>query len=126
LSPQFVPSSGTTTLSWNILYPRAECTLKAKVYCKSSGCTPEQSNAEGLLNAILETEDIDQGAQTNPINIQDSLKKVSENSPANEARALGKKTVAISQTTDFILSCGNGAEMTKRMYTEKKQKIEEQ
>lgn len=126
LSPQLVSVSGTTTLEWNILYPRSSCSLKAKKYCKSSGCTTEQSDSEKVLNQIFETEDIDQNVQLNPISIQNSLKTVPENTPNDELRTIGKKVVSITETTDFILSCGDGIELKKRMYTRKIQTSQEQ
>lgn len=126
VSPQSVPLSGTTTLDWNILYPRDECTLKAKSYCKASGCTQEQSDSENILNQILETENVDQSSALNPVNIQESLKRVPEDGVSNELRTVGKKKVAISHTTDFILNCGNDIEVKKRIYTQKIQKSEEQ
>lgn len=126
LSPQAVPLTGTTTLSWDILYPRSECTLRAKSFCKADGCTVTQSDSENILNQILETENVDQGSQESPLNIQESLRKVPEDESNSELRVTGRKTLTISQTTDFILSCGEGIEVKKRIYTKKTQTLQEQ
>lgn len=126
LSPQSVSFTGTTTLSWNILYPKEECSLKAKSYCKASGCTDLQSESEDTLNRILASEEIEESTQANPMTIQNSLKKVVIDSSTNEMRALGTKKLTISQTTDFIINCGSDVEVKRRVYIGKKQKSQEQ
>lgn len=127
LSPQAVVSTGTTTLEWSILYPRETCTLRAKSYCKAAGCTPGQSDSEEALNQILDTVNLnlDKSKQVNSTSTQDSLKKVGEDDSDNDLRVTGKKNLTISQTTDFILSCGDGIEVRKRIYTKKTQRLQE-
>lgn len=126
LSPQAVTTEGTTTIAWNILYPREECSLRAKSYCKATGCTLEQRESEEIINQILEEENIDTSKQEMPINIQESLKKASTKNSEEELRAIGKKTIKITQTTDFIVNCGEGNEVKRRMYTSKVQRSSEQ
>lgn len=126
VSPQVVPLTGTTTLSWDILYPRNECVLTAKSFCKADGCTTAQSDSEITLNQILETEKVDQGSSETLLNIQESLKKVPEDESNTELRVTGRKTLTISNTTDFILNCGNGVEVKKRIFTKRIQSSQEQ
>jgi hypothetical protein len=127
LSPQAVASIGTTTLDWSILYPRDTCTLQAKSYCKAAGCTLDQSESEDKLNQILSTVKLtlDQNKQVGSTSTQDSLIKIKEDDSEQELKVAGKKVLAISQTTDFILRCGDDVEVKKRIYTKKVQKSQE-
>lgn len=126
LAPQSVTASGVTTLSWNILYPQEACSLRAESFCKSSGCTELQNESEERINQILETENTEESTEANPVTIQSSLKKIVVDTVTNELRAIGSKKLTISQTTDFILNCGNNVEAKRRIYVGKKQNSQEQ
>ncbi len=126
LTPRLVKPGGTTTLDWSIMFPQESCSLSSKIFCASTGCTPEQIESEVDINHILEagSGDTNQGGMLTQI--QDSLTSFASGTYEGEWTVSGVKTLKISYTTDFILSCGNGTEMTRRVFTQKTQKSEEQ
>ena len=108
-SPRTVNNNKNTTLSWSVLYPTNSCSLRAEVSCTGghSLCSTEQLAAETALNSTLASGTTDANDPYGPErNIQTAVKTIApENNPSND-KALGKKTILLNYTTDFILDCG--------------------
>lgn len=105
-SPRTVNNNKNTSLSWSVLNPKAACSLRAEAVCFGghSNCSAAQLAEESSLNSILTTGTTDASDPYGPNrNIQTAVRKVYTK---YSNKALGKKTLIMRNTTDFILDCG--------------------
>ncbi len=105
-TPRTIAKDSSVTLSWNIQYPTNACTLTAKSVCTNGVCNAAQLASQSALNARLATENIDASTSrriTTAVRTIDSAYSASY-------RAVGKKTLKISNTTDFTIDCGSTAQ----------------
>lgn len=108
-SPRTLNNNKNTSLSWSVADPTNACSLKAEAVCLNgrSNCTASQLSEESSLNSTLTNGTTDANDPYGPNrNIQTAVKtKAPQNNPTGN-RALGKKTLLMNHTTDFILDCG--------------------
>jgi hypothetical protein len=116
ISPRTVSKNEKTILNWNIHFPRETCSLTAKVICKNDSCSTAQKDFEDQLNQVLESEYTDEVDEDGSRPIFTALKTVAPRHVDVDWMAVGQKTLSISYTTDFTLSCGKGMEDRKRVY----------
>jgi hypothetical protein len=108
-SPRTVNNNKNTTLSWSILAPTNSCSIRAETVCTGghSYCTAAQLAEETSLNSTLTSGATDSndpyGASRN---IQTAVKTVAPQNNPGSNKALGKKTLLMNYTTDFIIDCG--------------------
>jgi hypothetical protein len=126
VSSQSVNGTGTTTLSWEVIFPVESCSLSAKIFCKESECGPSQIESEKNLNGILQSGNTDDDDPEGSRSMHIALAVLSKENTNNGWNTTGKKTVSITNSTEFTLSCGNGIESKQRVYTGKKQVSQEQ
>jgi hypothetical protein len=105
-SPRTVNNNKNTSLSWSVLNPRPICSLRAEVVCSGghANCNGAQLAEETSLNATLmngatDANDPNGGGR----NIQTTVKTVYTK---YSNKALGKRTIMMNYTTDFIIDCG--------------------
>lgn len=107
-SPRTVIKNKNTTVSWSILNPKSACNLRAEVVCSGghASCTQAQLTQETSLNTQLQGTTDSNDPYGASRNIQTAVKTVApENNPTGD-KALGKKTLLMTYTTDLILDCG--------------------
>ena len=108
-NPRTINNNKSTALSWSIVGPSNSCSLRAEAVCTGgrASCSTAQLAAETAVNSTLTNGTTDTndpyGAGRN---IQTAVKTVApENNPTG-TKALGKKTLLMNYSTDFILDCG--------------------
>lgn len=126
VSPQTVYKAGKTTLSWDVIFPVESCNLSAKVFCKAAECTTAQIELEKNLNDSLQSGNTDADDPVGSRLMHTALTTIPPKNSNSTWNATGKKTVSITSSTEFTLSCGNEIEAKQRVYTEKKQVSQEQ
>ena len=117
-SPRTVYNNDSVTLFWSIPSPTAACSLRAEVVCLGghASCSAAQLAEEAAINTQLTSGTTDAsdpyGASRN---IQTAVKTVApQNNPGN-AKALGKKTLVMKKSVDFLLRCGGAASLNKKV-----------
>lgn len=106
-NPRTVNNNKSTTVSWSVLNPRPVCSLRAEVLCSDS-CSADQLAASSSLNATLKNGTTDANDQYGGgRNIQTAVQKVYTK---YSNKAMGKKTLPMSYTTDFVLDCGKSSD----------------
>jgi hypothetical protein len=106
-TPRTIKAGSVTTLQWTISQPTASCTLTAQPVC-TGPCSPAKTADAATLNTKISTENTD---ANDPNNINDTLRSIT-NAIQSEAfnngvsgKAIGKKSLKVNYTTDFILNC---------------------
>lgn len=115
ISPRTVSKDEKTILNWSIRFPQPSCTLSAKVICKNNSCTTAQSDFENEINQILQSEFTDQNDPDGVRPIPTAVNTIPPSHIDNDWKSIGQKTLSLSYTTDFILSCGT-VQDKKRVY----------
>lgn len=90
--------------------------ISAKVICKNANCSTAQSDYENEINQILQSDFTDKEDQEGSRPIMTSIKSVAPSHVDSDWMATGQKTLTISYTTDFTLSCEGVPAQTKRVY----------
>jgi hypothetical protein len=108
-------------LTWVIANPTNACTLTAKVVCANNACSATQLQNETNLNIVLSGSNTD---LNDPNTTRPMLTAIRTPAPGHkdsdvplilaDYKALGKKTIQITNTTDLILDCG-GNKVTRRI-----------
>jgi len=118
-----IPRTGqgviNVTTSWDIKFPTNTCTMTATAVCKDglrSNCTATQLAEETSLNQSFLNETTDSndvyGASRS---ITTALRTAAPNNNPTGTKALGKKTVKITNTTDLNLNCNSGVPKSIRV-----------
>ncbi len=116
ISPRTVFKDEKSILNWNIHFPLESCMISAKVICKNANCSTAQSDYENEINQILQSDFTDKEDQEGSRPIMTSIKSVAPSHVDSDWMATGQKTLTISYTTDFTLSCEGVPAQTKRVY----------
>lgn len=114
-SPRTTNNNMSTAISWSVDNPKSTCSLRAEAVCTGGRalCTAAQLSAETAINSTLTNGTTDANDPYGPgRNIQTAVKTVAPANNPTGSKALGKKTILMNYTTDFILDCG-GALMKK-------------
>ncbi len=108
-------------ISWVVAYPDNTCTLTAKVVCANNACSAAQLASQASLNNELQNTSTD---LNDPNTTRPMLTALRNPAPGHkdsdtpviiaDYKALGKKTLLITNTTDLTLDC-NGSKITKRI-----------
>ncbi len=107
----------SSVLSWDVKFPSASCTLSATTICANGSCvagSPEIT-AQNTLNAAIQngnTDANDPYGASRPMS--SAIKTIS---PISTTDALGKKTLQINYTTDFLLQCGESSRKVRFLIT---------
>jgi hypothetical protein len=105
-SPRTITKNTSSTLSWSIQYPTNSCTLTAKAVCANNVCTTEQLAAKTAINNKLASENTDTTDPNGSRNIETAINTVAPSHVNTDYKALGKKTLKISNSMDFTITCG--------------------
>ncbi len=129
--PKTITSGGKSTISWSIANPSITapfCTISAAAVCTNGVCTTptsagtnggrdtqheakeDQTTAINRIKTILASGYTDDGRP-----IANAVKYIATGQTGSGAKAIGKKTLQISYTTDFTVDCGNGKRATARV-----------
>jgi hypothetical protein len=107
-TPRTIKSGSVSTLQWSINQPSAACSLVAAPVCLGT-CSQTRIDNVTLLNNELLNGYTD---ANDPNNVNGELRKVID-AIQKEAfnngisgKGLGKKSLRINNTTDFIINCG--------------------
>ena len=116
-TPRTIKAGSVSTLQWSINNPTNACSLTAVPVCTGT-CNAARTAAAATLNTTLQTGTTD---ANDPNNINGELRTI-QNAIQTEAfnngvpgKALGKKSLRINYTTDFILDCGAGGSQKTRV-----------
>lgn len=109
-------------VTWVIAYPDNTCTLSAKVVCANNACSAAQLANETALNNQLGGAATTDASDPNTSRLMTTALRnpapghKDSDTPVIIAdyKALGKKTLQITNTTDLTLDC-NGSKITKRI-----------
>lgn len=117
ISPRTLVKNQKTVLNWTIHFPAKACKLSATSVCKDKGeCTPSQVESENTVNEIFATESTDENDPETSRPIKDAVSQVAASQIDKDWKAVGQKTIALHETTDFLLDCGEGVHEKKRVY----------
>lgn len=116
-APRTIKAGTVTTLNWSIFQPNATCTLTASSTCIGA-CSAARITNENTLNTEIQTGNTDTNDPNN-INgetrtVLDALRTEAFNNGIS-GRALGKKTLRVNNTTDFLLQCGTTTSQRARV-----------
>lgn len=123
ISPASLAEKDDVVISWDTKFPTNACSLYASVVCANNACGAAQLAASTTLNQTLKTTTTDRNDPSGERLLQTAVKTVA---PGHKDRAdpililtdwkaLGKKTIEIQYTTDFIYDCGGGNKVTRRV-----------
>lgn len=105
-TPRSVKSGGVSTLSWTVINPPqgvSACTITASAVCATGACT-SPANDDRIDNASALSAQLQTGrTDSNDPYGASRLMSVALKTPV--ARANGKKTLTLTYTTDFTLTC---------------------
>lgn len=112
-SPRTIAKDAQTTISWNVQFPPAPadgtCSLAAVPVCTNGICNASQTAAAAALNTILSTGNTDSTDPntSRPISAAVSNFAPGHGLPNGDFRTIGRKTLRLTNTTDFVLTCTN-------------------
>lgn len=103
-NPRTVNNNKNTVVSWTIINPKSTCSLSAQIVCVGghASCSQSQLTNEAYINTQLQGSTDPDDPYGGNRNIQTAVQ-----SPYTQYsnKAMGKKTLLMSNTMDFILDC---------------------
>lgn len=120
ITPRTITPNEKVTLTWDTIFPINTCSLTAKVVCANSACSAAQIVEQAKLTAVLVATTTDSNdPHGSSRNLQMAVRTVAPGHTTTDFKALGRKTLTIKYTTDFIYDCGSGRKETKRVQVTK-------
>jgi hypothetical protein len=105
-SPRTIAKNTETILTWSVQFPIPSCKLTAKVVCPNDACGPEQIAEEAALKVKLVGEKTDMSDPNGSRSITSAVKTMIPSHIDTDWKALGKKTLTLSHSADFTITCG--------------------
>jgi hypothetical protein len=116
-APRTIESGGKVTLSFSITNPIASCKITVTPVC-TGVCGAAQTNAASALQTSLNSSSV-----TTDSNDPNGARTMSNalHTTVSGSQALGKKTIQVTYTSDFLLGCGTAtaASSSVRVITSK-------
>jgi hypothetical protein len=126
ITPATIAKGDPVVVKWNTTFPTNACTLTAKVVCANNSCTAAQLAASSTLNTLLTATTTDINDPSTSRSLQTAIKTVAPGHKDNDPviivadwKAIGKKTLIITYTTDLTYDCGGASKETKRIQVTK-------
>lgn len=117
ISPRTLSKNQEAKINWKIQYPMDSCKLEIIAVCKNgTDCTTSQVDFENKVNELLQTEMTDSSDPDTSRPISEAVRTSTPSSINKTWIASGQKTIAFSETSDVILSCGKEKIEKKRVY----------
>jgi hypothetical protein len=107
--PKTIDKSKGATVLWSVTEPSTVCSLRAVAVCEGgrSNCTQERLSEETSINQILTSGTTDANDPYGPgRNMTSAVQTLAPQNNPTENKSLGKRTILMNYTTDFILDCG--------------------
>lgn len=126
ITPTTIASKDDVVITWDTKFPTNACSLSASVVCANNACSAPQLSETSALNQILNSTTTDRNDPSTQRPLQTAIRTVAPGHKDKDVpivlvdwKALGKKTLKIRYTTDFIYDCGGGNKATKRVQVTK-------
>ena len=112
--PKTTDAGSVSAITWSVTNPAAICNLIASPVCTSGTCSADRNTDASTINTKLQTGHTDSDDKNNSPGttrtIMDALRKLAPYGEPTGTKAVGKATIPLKYTTDFMIDCGSGTQ----------------